>query len=118
MAGASDDSGDGARDHQTGLRVRVPYFPKYSEVRAILRVWAGRPRNQVTNLRAAIIEMQGTRKSALDWTDPMAWIPERLHGADRELAQAIWGRVERNCKPTACLRSLAVITAVRAVKGR
>ena len=99
MARTSEDSGEGAPDNQTGLRVQVPYFPEYLAVRDILRVWAARPRNQVTNLRAAIIELQGTRKSAVDWTDPMAWIPDRLHGADRELAQAIWDQSNGTVNP-------------------
>ena len=72
------------------LRVRIPYFPLYSELRDLLRVWRGRPRDQVTGLRATIIGLQGTRTSSVDWTDPAAWIPARLTGSARELARAIW----------------------------
>ena len=75
---------------QPGLRVGVPYFSLYSELRHLVRVWAGCPRKEVTSLRAAIIEMRGTRKAAVDWTDTARWIPDRLRGGHRELAQVIW----------------------------
>ena len=78
------DNGD------SNLRVRVPHFPVYSELRHLLRVWSGRPKRQVTGLRAAVLELAGTRKYSLDWTDPATWISERLDGSDREMAQAIW----------------------------
>ena len=84
-----DAEGDTASDN-TNLRVRVPLFPVYSELRHLLRVWPGCPRKQVTGLRAAINELQGTPQKAANWTDPATWIPERLKGGDRELAQAIW----------------------------
>ena len=83
----------------TNLRVRVPHFPVYSELRHLLRVWPGRPRKQVTGLRATIIELRGTRKSAVDWTDPATWIPERLNDSDRELAQTIWDQSNGEVNP-------------------
>ena len=81
---------DDTVNDDTNLRVRVPYYPVYSELRDLLRVWPGRPRKQVTGLRAKIVELGGTRKQAVDWTNPGTWIPERLVGDDRDLAQAIW----------------------------
>ena len=85
----SAEEEDMAND-DTNLRVRVPYYPVHSELRELLRVWPGRRRKQVTGLRAKIVELGGTRKQAVDWTDPGTWIPDRLVGDDRELAQAIW----------------------------
>ena len=55
---------------EENLRVRVPLFPVYSELRHLLRVWPGRPREQVTGLRSTIIELRGTPKATVDWTDP------------------------------------------------
>ena len=81
------------------LRVRVPSFPVYAELRHLLHVWPGRPRKQVTRLRATILELRGTRKKKVDWTDPDAWIPERLSGDDRDLAQTIWERSEGAVNP-------------------
>ena len=89
---------DSASD-EPNLRVRVPYYPLYSEVRHLLRVWPGWSKKQVTGLRAAIIRLRGTRQEAVDWTDPDAWISERLEGGDRELAQAIWDRSKRTVNP-------------------
>ena len=79
-------------EDDANLRVRVPHFPVYSELRHLLRVWPGRPKKQVTGLRATVLELRGTRKSSVDWTDPSSWISQRLDGSDRELAQEIWDR--------------------------
>ena len=87
-------------DHDdANLRVRVPHFPVYSELRHLLRVWPGRPRKQVTGLRATVLELRGTRKSSVDWTDPSTWISQRLDGSDRELAQEIWNRSKGEVNP-------------------
>ncbi len=83
-ASSSDDQGDVAD------RVRIPFFPPYSELRHLLRIWPGFPRKQVTALHAAFTELRGTPQNTVDWTAPATWIPERLKVGDRELAQAIW----------------------------
>ena len=88
-----------AASHDTNLKVRVPHFPVYSELRHLLRVWPGWPRRQVTGLRASIMELRGTRQKTVDWTDPATWIPERLDGGDRELAQSIWNRSKGAVNP-------------------
>ena len=80
-------------------RVRVPLFPVYSELRHLLRVWPGYPRKQVTGFQATINELRGTPQKTVDWTDPSTWIPERLKGTDRELAQAIWDRSKHAVNP-------------------
>jgi len=71
-------------------RVRIPLFPSYMELRKVLLVWSGRSRKQITGLRATVNQLRGTPQKTVDWTDPDSWIPERLAGGDRELAQAIW----------------------------
>ena len=81
------------------LRVRIPLFPVYSELRHLLRVWPGRQRKQVSGLQAAINEQSGTPQKTVDWTDPATWIPERLKGEDLELAQAIWDRSKGAVNP-------------------
>ena len=90
---------DDTASDTTNLRVRVPLFPVYSELRHLLRVWPGYPRKQVTGLQAAINELRGTPQKAANWTDPATWIPERLNGGDRELAQAIWDRSKGAVNP-------------------
>lgn len=80
-------------------RVRVPLYPVYSELRHLLRVWPSYPRKQVTGLQAAINELRGTPQKMVDWSDPSTWIPERLKGADRELAQVIWDQSKHSVNP-------------------
>ena len=88
-----------AVNDDANLNVRVPHFPIYSELRHLLPVWCGRPRKQVTGLRASVLALRGTRESSVDWTDPATWISERLNGSDRELAQSIWDRSEGAVNP-------------------
>ncbi len=71
-------------------RVRVPHFPDYAAVRAVLPVWAGRTRSAVTGLRAQIDELTGSPQAVVDWARPDDWIPARLTGEDQELALAMW----------------------------
>jgi len=89
LAEGDEDSPPRAED-DTNARVRIPLFPVYSELRHLLRIWPRHRRKQVTGLRAAVNELRGTPQKTVDWTDPATWIPERLKGGDRELAQAIW----------------------------
>lgn len=96
----SDSSGEGQPDKdETEQRVRTPLFPTYREVRHLLKVWPGRPRKQVTGLQAALSELRGTPQNTVDWTDPDAWIPERLSGEDRDLAAAIWTKSGKTVNP-------------------
>lgn len=71
-------------------RVRIPHFPLYSEVRLILPIWNGRLRSQITKLHSTIATLRGSPQEPVDWTDPATWIPQRLQGSDRELAEAVW----------------------------
>ena len=71
-------------------RVRVERLPEYPEMRRLLRVWRGRPKAHVTGLYSKLYGMRGTPEDRVDWKDPDTWIPKRLAGDDRELAQAIW----------------------------
>ena len=89
-AGVADSENGASKHGDTEQRVRTPLFPTYREVRQLLRIWPGRPRKQVTGMRATIAELRGTPQNTVDWTDPDTWIPERLSGDDRDLAAAIW----------------------------
>lgn len=93
LEGADTASDDG------NLRVRIPLFPIYSELRHLLAVWPGRRQKQVTGLQATINELRGTPRKTVDWTDPSTWIPERLDGDDHDLAQAIWERSKHAVNP-------------------
>ena len=95
---AQTQSADGEPE-DADLRVRIPLFPRYSELRALLPVLDGRPRAEVTGLRSTIAALRGTPQDPVDWTSPDAWIPERLAGSDRDLAEAIWRETEGRVNP-------------------
>lgn len=97
-----DDKSRGTLEQVPGQetrRVRIPLFPVYSEVRAVLPVWDGRPRSQITGLRASIAELRGTPQAPEDWTEPDTWIPERLSGPDEDLARAVWEGTGKRVNP-------------------
>ena len=94
----SAEEGSPPKD-ETEQRVRLPLFPRYREVRHLLQVWPGRPRKQVTGLQATLGELRGTPQNTVDWTDPDTWIPERLSGDDRDLADAIWTTSGKTVNP-------------------
>lgn len=95
----SEHDGDDAAGDDANRRVRIPFFPRYSQLRHLLRVWPGRPRRQITGFHATITELRGTPKKPVDWSDPGAWIPERLQNTDRELADDIWNRSRGSVNP-------------------
>lgn len=78
------------RFDEADRRVRIPLFPLYSELRRLLPVWDGKPRARITQLQATINSLRGSPQEPVDWTDPDHWIPDRLDGTDRELAEAVW----------------------------
>lgn len=87
------DFGDGKdAGGEAEFKVHVPHFPDYSELRCLLRVWPGCPRQQVTGLQTTITRLRGTPDKSVNWTDPANWIPNRLEGGDRELARVIWNQ--------------------------
>ena len=73
-------------------RVRIPFFPIYTEVRHLLRIWPGFRRKQVTGFQSTLARLRGTPQNPVDWTHPESWIAERLRGDDRAFAQAVWKR--------------------------
>lgn len=80
-------------------RVRIPHFPLYSEVRAVLPIWNGYSRSQITGLRSSITALWGSPQSPVDWTNPDEWIAQRLQGDDRALAEAIWWKTDGKVNP-------------------
>ena len=80
-------------------RVRIPWFPKYRELRHLLSVWPGHSKAQVTRLRQTVMGLTGTPQNPVDWKDPDAWIPEKLSGEDRKLAYLIWTKSGKTVNP-------------------
>ena len=80
-------------------RVRVPWFPVYGEVRHLLRIWTGFTRSHVTRLHSSLTRLRGNPQNPVDWRDPDSWIPNKLDGEDRKLAQAIWTESGKSINP-------------------
>lgn len=84
---------------ETAYRVRTAFFPLYSEVRALLKIWPGVSKKAVLTLINALWEQTGTPQDPVDWTDPDTWIPERLTAESASLAQKIWQESGKQVNP-------------------
>lgn len=71
-------------------RVRVPQYPKYQELRALLPLLEGVPRSRMLQLEGAIRSVRGTPQAQKDWSQPDEWITERLPEECRDLASRVW----------------------------
>ena len=71
-------------------RVRTPLFPRYSEARTLMQIWDGVAKSEIVAMIQAIREQTGTPQNPVDWTEPDAWIDERLVDSSAELAHRIW----------------------------
>lgn len=80
-------------------KVRIPLFPSYGEMRLLLPILDGCPRAQLMGFLNEIADLRGTPQDPQDWTAPDAWIPERLSGEDRQLAQTIWKDSKQQVNP-------------------
>jgi restriction system protein len=88
-----------APSETTGSRVRTPFLPTWSEVRDLLRVWDATPRADIDAMRRSVSSQMGTPQQPVDWSDPDSWIPQRLSGAPRALAERIWVETEHRVNP-------------------
>ena len=79
--------------------VRTPLFPLYSSVAALLQRFNGHNKELVRSLLNSIHNQAGTPQNTVDWSQPSQWIPERLQGAERELAQTIWDSSKQQINP-------------------
>lgn len=84
---------------EANRKVRLPFYPLQSRVRAFLGVVDGIPQADLSGLSRTIKNLTGTPQSQVDWSDPDAWIRERLRGPDAELAARIWTGTEHCVNP-------------------
>lgn len=80
-------------------KVRVAWFPRYSEVHQLLKVLEGVSRTSVRNMLKSIWEQTGTPQNPVDWSDPDTWIVQRLSVEDSRLAKRIWEESDRTANP-------------------
>jgi restriction system protein len=79
--------------------VRTPLFPLHSDLKACMRAWDGESVQLVIDLHRELMELTGTPQAPVDWTEPDAWIPERLHGEHARLARKLWESSGRKTNP-------------------
>jgi restriction system protein len=84
---------------KSDLKVRTPLFPRFSEIRALIRVIEGVPKSQCTHLIQSIWNQTGTPQNPVDWSEPDTWIKERLDGEDESLANRIWIETNKELNP-------------------
>lgn len=71
--------------------VRTPLFQNYSEVRMLMSALAGAiKRQELREYLKAIWDQTGTPQETVDWSKPDEWIPQRLKGRQRAVAEQIW----------------------------
>ena len=90
---------EAANAEESNLRVRVPFFPIYSEVRHLLRILPSFSSKRVTGMLTTLHDLMGTPQNPVNWTNPAVWITERLGGADLSVAKAIWELSEGDVNP-------------------
>ncbi|HSH79130.1 MAG TPA: DUF262 domain-containing protein [Herpetosiphonaceae bacterium] len=74
-------------------------YPLYSQIRELLVIFQGVPKATITSLIQAVWDQRGTPQSQVEWSDPDAWIPQRLSGEQADLARRIWEQSNRKVNP-------------------
>ena len=64
----------------TERRSLTPLLPTYKEARPFLRILGGQPYDLYRRTHDALWSQRGTPQEPMDWTDPDAWMPQRLRG--------------------------------------
>lgn len=75
---------------QNQSKVRVPWFQPLSVVREVLKVYEGVSPKTIRTYIQSIRDLTGTPQDTHDWTDPNAWIADRLDGEMAGLATRFW----------------------------
>jgi restriction system protein len=102
---------------EQNTKVRTPLFPTYSEVHKLLPLWQGVTQGAVRGMISAIHDQTGTPKDPVDWSNPDAWIPERLSGEPASLAKRIWEQSERTVNPRHIYGSYLFVNTFRLLQA-
>lgn len=80
-------------------RTLVPHYPVDARTRALLNQLDGVPRRTLTGMIGSLAEQRGTPQAQVDWSDPDAWLDEKLEGEELALARRIWEGSGRTANP-------------------
>lgn len=72
------------------LRSLSAGLPAYSNMRDFMQIITGASYETYRQLVESLWEQRGNRQEQVDWINPDDWIPDRLQGAERDLAKTIW----------------------------
>ena len=80
--------------------VRTPLFQSYSDVRMLVTALAGSTKKpELLEYLNAIWDQTGTPQDPVDWSNPDDWIPVRLKGNQRVIADRIWQSSGKQLNP-------------------
>lgn len=82
-----------------GPRSPTPLLPTHAAVRQFLTLLDGVPHAAYQSMANTIWDQRGNPQAQVDWSNPDAWIPERLTGAERDLALHLWHASQRTLNP-------------------
>lgn len=82
-----------------GVRSPTPLFPTYTNARYFLRIMDGVSADAYQSMAASIWDQRGNPQEQVDWSNPDAWISQRLAGEDLSLAQRIWHDSQHQLNP-------------------
>jgi restriction system protein len=91
-------------------RSPTPGIPVYPNARHFMRVIDGTPYALYRSTDKAIRAQRGSPQETVDWTDPDAWISERLNGQEEALARRIWRESKQELNPRYLRRSWYLVT--------
>ena len=86
-------------NNENDVRSLTPSLPVYRQARHFLRILDGVPYARYRSMYNTIWEQRGNPQETVGWTDPEAWIPERLQGEEQALALRIWRESKRELNP-------------------
>lgn len=79
--------------------MKLPHFPKYSELGAFLSIITEIKVDKLRNLFVAITDLIGTPQNPVKWDNPDEWIDQRLAGDNQMLAKYIWEKSNKQVNP-------------------
>lgn len=80
-------------------RLLTLYLPVYDQAIHFLRVLHGRRHETLEQMWRDILSHVGNPQDQVNWSDPCAWIPERLCGDSEDLATLIWRESKQSVNP-------------------
>lgn len=84
---------------ETELRSLSAGLPMYSDARLFLQIMDKASQSTFSQMIESLWEQRGSPQEQEDWTKPEVWIPERLDGAERELALKLWHDSKERLNP-------------------